>query len=136
MRVCVACWQFKSAARDMRAAHRLAPANTQARAQASSCLGFAGRSVVQSFVLLRSLRHGMHKNVTCAAAHAGVRACRFTRELCFPRTRFSLADALVLVGGAIPPVPAVPASTRISTGLNRVQEHSSHPCEAKGFTRG
>ena len=46
------------------------------------------------------------------------------RELC-PWTRFSLVEILVLVGGAIPPAPAVPASTRISARLKRVQEHSS-----------
>ena len=32
-------------------------------------------------------------------------------------TRFSLAEIVELVGGAIPPVPAVPASTRISARL-------------------
>ena len=36
-----------------------------------------------------------------------------------------LAEILVLAGGAIQPAPAVPASTRISAGLKRVQEHSS-----------
>ena len=40
----------------------------------------------------------------------------FTRELC-SWTHFSLAEILVLVGGAIPPAPAVPASTRISAKL-------------------
>ena len=42
-----------------------------------------------------------------------------------PSTRFSLAEILVLAGGAIPPAPAVPTSTRISARLKRVQEHSS-----------
>ena len=36
-----------------------------------------------------------------------------------------LPEILVLVGGAMPPAPAVPASTRISARLRRVQEHSS-----------
>ena len=44
----------------------------------------------------------------------------FTRELC-SLTRFSLAEILELVGGAILPAAAVPASTRISARLNRVQ---------------
>ena len=45
----------------------------------------------------------------------------------FLNTYFFLAETLVLAGGAIIPVPAVSASTRIftSTRLNRVQEHSS-----------
>ena len=37
----------------------------------------------------------------------------------------SLADILVLVGGVIPPAPMVPASTRNSARLKRVQDHSS-----------
>ena len=37
----------------------------------------------------------------------------FTGELC-SRTRFSLAEILVMVGGAIIPAPAVPASAMIS----------------------
>ena len=45
-------------------------------------------------------------------------------KLCL-RTRFTLVDILVLDGGVIPPAPAVPASTRISARLNRVQEHTS-----------
>ena len=40
-------------------------------------------------------------------------------------TRFSLSEIPVLVGGAIPPAPAVPASTRISVRLKCVQEHRS-----------
>ena len=47
-----------------------------------------------------------------------------TGELC-SWTHFILAEILVPVGGAIPSAPAVPASTRISAGLKRVQEHSS-----------
>ena len=38
---------------------------------------------------------------------------------------FHLAEILVLVGGAIPPAPAVPASTRIPARLQRVQGHVS-----------
>ena len=38
---------------------------------------------------------------------------------------FSPAEILVLVGGAILPAPAVPASTGMSSRLERVQEHSS-----------
>ena len=44
------------------------------------------------------------------------------------RTRFSLAEILVLVGGTnrtIPPAPAVPSSTRIAARLECVQGHSS-----------
>ena len=48
----------------------------------------------------------------------------FTGEMC-PGTRFILAGILVLVGGAVLPAPAVPASIRISAGLKPVQEHSS-----------
>ena len=44
---------------------------------------------------------------------------------CVSPTRYSLADILVLAGGVIPPAPAVPASTRTSARLKRVQEHSS-----------
>ena len=40
-------------------------------------------------------------------------------------TRFSLADILVLDGGTILPAPALPASTRISARLKRVQGHGS-----------
>ena len=47
-----------------------------------------------------------------------------TRQPC-PWTRFSLAKIIVLVGSAIPPAPAVPASTGISLRLKRVQEHRS-----------
>ena len=36
-----------------------------------------------------------------------------------------LAEILVLVGGAIPPAPAMPDSTRISARLKRIQGHSS-----------
>ena len=50
---------------------------------------------------------------------------KFTGETC-PRTHFILAEILVLVGGTIPPVPAVLASTRIAARLKRVQKHSSH----------
>ena len=49
----------------------------------------------------------------------------FTREL-RPWTRFSLAKILVLAGGAIPPAPAVPASTRISARLQRAR-NTVHP---------
>ena len=48
----------------------------------------------------------------------------FTGEPC-PRTRFSLAEILVLVGGAIPPAPAVPSNTRISARMKRVVGHKS-----------
>ena len=48
----------------------------------------------------------------------------FTRELC-PWTRFSLAEILVLDDGAILPAPAVPASSRISARVTRVQGHCS-----------
>ena len=48
----------------------------------------------------------------------------FTGGLC-SRTNVILAEILVLVGGAILPAPAVPASTRISARLERVQEHTS-----------
>ena len=48
----------------------------------------------------------------------------FTGETC-PWTHFILAEILVLAGGTIPLAPAVPASTRISARLKRVQEHSS-----------
>ena len=47
----------------------------------------------------------------------------FMAELC-PWTHLILAGILVLVGGAILPAPAVPASTRISARLKHVQEHS------------
>ena len=40
----------------------------------------------------------------------------FTGETC-PCIRFSLAKILVLVGGAIPPAPVLPASIRISAWL-------------------
>ena len=40
-------------------------------------------------------------------------------------THFSLAEIVVVVGGAIVPAPAVPASTRVSSRLKRVQGHSS-----------
>ena len=50
-------------------------------------------------------------------------AVMFTRELC-PWTHFSLAEILVLVGGAILPAPVLPASTRISARLKCVQECS------------
>ena len=39
-------------------------------------------------------------------------------------SHFILAEILVLAGGAIPPAPAVPAITRISARLKRVQEQS------------
>ena len=39
-------------------------------------------------------------------------------ELC-PGKRCCLAEILVLAGGAIPPAPALPASTRISGGRRR-----------------
>ena len=45
-------------------------------------------------------------------------------ELCSP-THFILAEILELTGGAIPPASAVPASTRVSPRMKRVQEHSS-----------
>ena len=38
---------------------------------------------------------------------------------------FSLAKTLVLVGGVIPPAPAVPASIRISARMECVQGRSS-----------
>ena len=38
---------------------------------------------------------------------------------------FILAEIIVLAGGIFLPAPAVPASTRISSRLNRVQQHSS-----------
>ena len=47
-----------------------------------------------------------------------------TGELC-PWTHFSLAEFLVLVGGAIPPAPVVPTSTRISARMKYVQGHNS-----------
>ena len=50
--------------------------------------------------------------------------CIFAGELC-SCTHFILAEILVLAGGVIPPAPAVPASTRISARLKRVQKHSS-----------
>ena len=48
----------------------------------------------------------------------------------------SVAEILVLVGGAIPPAPAGPASTRISARLKRVQGHStqSHTPELCSWT--
>ena len=49
-------------------------------------------------------------------------------------TRFSLAEIVVLVGGAIPPAPAVPASTNISVRLKRVQEDSSRVREGRRAT--
>ena len=39
----------------------------------------------------------------------------------FPK-RFSLAEILLMVGGAILPVPAGPSSSRISPRLKRVQD--------------
>ena len=42
----------------------------------------------------------------------------------FP-AHFNLAEILVLIGGVIPPAPAVPASNMISARMNRVGEHSS-----------
>ena len=75
----------------------------------------------------------VHHREACAAA-PGERAfggidcseheCILTGELC-SRTCLSLAEILVLVGGAILPAPAVPASTLITAGLKRVQEHSA-----------
>ena len=38
---------------------------------------------------------------------------------------YPIIEILVLIGGAIPPVPALPASTRISAMLKRVLGHSS-----------
>ena len=51
-------------------------------------------------------------------------SCVFTGELC-SRSCFILAGILVLVGGAIPPTLALPASTRTVARLKRVQGHSS-----------
>ena len=48
----------------------------------------------------------------------------FTGEPC-PWTHFIVAEILVLVGGAILPAAAVPASTRMSARLKRIQEQSS-----------
>ena len=45
--------------------------------------------------------------------------CDFAGEIWF-RTRYSLADILMLAGGAIPPAPALLASTRMSARLKRV----------------
>ena len=56
-----------------------------------------------------ALRHPVHARLNCAG----------------PCTLFSLAEIPVLVGGAILPAPAVPASTSISSRLQRVQEHGS-----------
>ena len=61
----------------------------------------------------------------------GGEAPTFSGELC-PRTRFSLAEILVLAGCAILLAPAVPASTRISARLKRVQEHRSRQGEHMG----
>ena len=52
-----------------------------------------------------------------ALLHGVSTQIHITGELC-PRTRFSLAEILMLAGRAILPAPAVPASTKI-------QEHSS-----------
>ena len=52
----------------------------------------------------------------------------------FP-TRLRLAEILVLVGGAIAPAPAVPATTRTSAWLKSVQEHSS-PVSVVGQASG
>ena len=52
----------------------------------------------------------------------GLVACVHSRLNCVPEvTRFSLAETLLLVGDTIPPAAAVPASTRISARLKRVQ---------------
>ena len=56
----------------------------------------------------------------------------FTRETC-PCTHFIVAEILILVGCAIPPAPAVLASTRVSGRLKRVQGHSS---PVNGVRRG
>ena len=48
--------------------------------------------------------------------------CPCTRFFC-PWTRFFLVGIPVLVGGAIPPAPAVPISTHISARLKCVQRH-------------
>ena len=47
--------------------------------------------------------------------HAPTPHTTFTGETC-PRTYFILAEIIVLFGSAIPLVPVVPASTRISAG--------------------
>ena len=47
-----------------------------------------------------------------------------------------LAEILVLAGGAFLSAPAVPASTRISARLKRVQAHSSPVSLALGFLLG
>ena len=56
--------------------------------------------------------------------HSGRSFTAHTGELS-PRMSFSLADILVLAGGVILPVPAVPARSRISAKLTRVQEYTS-----------
>ena len=58
----------------------------------------------------------------------------FTGELCLC-TRLSLAEIIVLAGGAIPPARAVPASTRIFARMKCVQGHSS-PVNIKKLLAG
>ena len=58
----------------------------------------------------------------------GIRAEHARMKCEGPWTRVSLAEILVLVGGAIPTAPAVPASTKISAMLKRVQEQFTREC--------
>ena len=69
----------------------------------------------------RSRLHG----VGVASLLPPMRSCACSRVTCVPEHVSALAEILVLVGGAIPPAPAVPASTMISTRLECVQGHSS-----------
>ena len=70
---------------------------------------------------------------TCTCVHAKPKSTytyMFTCETC-ARTHFIQAEILVLVGGAIPPAPAAPASTMISARLKRVQEPAQSTRECK-----
>ena len=87
-------------------------------------LAHAGSEVRGATPLQCSLQSGLTGLTNRGGRGATGSLTTFTRETC-SCSHFILAEILVLIAGAIPPAPAVPASTRISARLKHVQEHSS-----------